>query len=158
MVDGSHRKETVTGERLGDSGMMGTSTTKEAKHNWILERARGKGTRVEGAGYHSAGHRRDKTAAADTAEEPRQTGGLVSASSLPGGDPTPAANGLSWLQSRSQKPPPLTQPGVCKGRGMERGSWKKPGGFPAREPSAAVCDVQETTSSQRSFEALGSAC
>lgn len=58
MVDGGHRKETVITESLGDSGVMGKSMTKEAKHNWVLERMRGKGMSVEGAGYHSTG---DKT-------------------------------------------------------------------------------------------------
>lgn len=60
MVDGGHRKETVLGESLGDSGVMGTSTTKEARHNRILERMRGKGMSVKGAAY-GTGYRSDGT-------------------------------------------------------------------------------------------------
>lgn len=163
MVYGGHRKETVITESLGDSGVMGTSTTKDAKHNWILERMKGKGTCVEGAGYHSTGHWCDKAhfCCQHSTEKPRQIQGLVSAASVPRGDPLPLQTGSFGSRGapRERKLPPLTQPGVCKRREVELGNWKKPGRVsqPGNQ-SVTVYNVQETTRSQRSFEALGSAC
>lgn len=49
-------------------------------------------------------------------------------------------------------------PGFAK---EEKWNWmlgRSLGGFPAWEPSVTVYNVQKTTRSQRSFEALGSAC
>lgn len=57
-----------------------------------------------------------------------------------------------------KKLPPLTQPGICKGREAELSVWKKAAVFPAQELSVTVYNVQGTTRSQRSFEALGSTC
>lgn len=61
---------------------MGTSTTQEAKHNWTLERMKGRRCALRDS-YHSTGHWCEKThSAADTA----QIQGLVSASRVPRGN------------------------------------------------------------------------
>lgn len=60
---------------------MGTSTTQEAKHDWNLQRMRGRRCALRDT-YHSTRHCCEKThSAADTA----QIQGLVSASRIPGG-------------------------------------------------------------------------
>lgn len=77
MEDGGHRKETV----IAEIWVMGTSTTQEAKHNWTLERMRGRRCAWRDS-YQSTGHCCEKThSAAYTA----QIQGLVSAASVPGG-------------------------------------------------------------------------
>lgn len=134
---------------------MGTSTTQEAKHNWSLERMRGRRCALRDS-YHSTGHWCEKTqSTADTA----QIQGLVSASRVPGGLFTlQMGSFVSRGAPTEKKLPPLIQPGICEGREAELGAWKKPVAFPAQELSVTVYNVQVTTRSQRSFEALGSTC
>lgn len=148
MVEGGHRKETVV------TGVMGTSTTKETKHNGILERTGGRGCVSRELVVTARGIGMTKLASA--ADSPRA--GFCFQCSL--GGPTSTAKRQLCLQRCSLRKgtAPSTQPGVCKGREMELGTWKKPRGFPAREPSVIVYDVQETTRSRRSFEALASTC
>lgn len=133
---------------------MGTRTTQETKHNWTLERMRGRRCALRDS-YHSTGHWCEKTHYCVHSTDSRA--GLCIQSSQ-GGAPFTLQTGsfVSRGAPTEKKLPPLTQPDICKGREAELDAWKKPAVFPAEEQSVTVYNVQGTTGSQRSFEALGS--